>query len=586
MKKTIKVSAKSYEQAVGKVLKQLNLNREDVDIELIKKTKGFLTQSSYEFEIGERQASQDGSYDIRFEDDGVYLIINPHKGAGKPINQNNLIKEIIEKRIDDIDKEILANAISSTQECREKIAPAQQEKKIDAKLSITIDKDAFTAYAEISPPLGGKMIEYDAVLQQLEQNGIVFGIKHENIKNFIKESKFNQRFIIANGIPPIDGQDGKVKYYFNKNKQLKPKELENGRVDYHELGLVENIKKGQCLAEITHASKGQDGTNVYGKNIKAKDGKNINIKLGKNVELEGNKIIATDNGQATIIKNMINVYRVYEVNGDVDNSTGNIDFIGNIIIKGNVLTGFEVKAGGNIDIFGAVEGAIIKAEGDIKIHRGVQGRNLGLINCGGNLVSSFVENARIVVRGKMKADAILHSHVYCNDVIELDGKRGIIVGGVVKALNGIKAKSIGSSMCTGTEIEVGCDPLLREEYNKMKEQLKVKKVEIAKAEKVISLLNKYERKAGLDNSKQDVKVKAIKSKLSLMNESIKLEDKISQTEQKIQNMTKGKVSVLKTIYPGVKIVIGKSVYEVKDEMKYSTFKNQDGDIKVLAYENI
>ena len=55
----------------------------------------------------------------------------------------------------------------------------------------------------------------------------------------------------------------------------------------------------------------------------------------------------------------------YEVQADVDPTTGNIYFVGNVIIRGNVLSGFSVEAGGNVEVWGVVEGAVIKAGGDI-----------------------------------------------------------------------------------------------------------------------------------------------------------------------------------------------------------------------------
>ena len=53
----------------------------------------------------------------------------------------------------------------------------------------------------------------------------------------------------------------------------------------------------------------------------------------------------------------INVFPIYEVNGDVDYHTGNIDFVGTVVIRGNVLTGFRIRAAGDIRIVGGVEGA-------------------------------------------------------------------------------------------------------------------------------------------------------------------------------------------------------------------------------------
>jgi len=79
---------------------------------------------------------------------------------------------------------------------------------------------------------------------------------------------------------------------------------------------------------------------------------------GKNVLLaeDGLSLLAGIDGRVEIIDGKIHIYAVYEVSGNVDNSTGNIDFVGNVIIHGNVLTGFEVKSGGYIEVSGRVRG--------------------------------------------------------------------------------------------------------------------------------------------------------------------------------------------------------------------------------------
>ena len=56
-------------------------------------------------------------------------------------------------------------------------------------------------------------------------------------------------------------------------------------------------------------------------------------------------------------KEKLNVFPVYEVNGDVDYNIGNIDFVGTVVIRGNILTGFRVKASGDIRVTGGIEGA-------------------------------------------------------------------------------------------------------------------------------------------------------------------------------------------------------------------------------------
>ncbi len=83
-----------------------------------------------------------------------------------------------------------------------------------------------------------------------------------------------------------------------------------------------------------------------------------------------------------------------KIDGDVNYSTGNINYISNVVISGNVLSGFNVKSSKNITIKGFVEdGAIITAEGDIEIHNGIIGENT-VVKAGKYIIADYVHTSR------------------------------------------------------------------------------------------------------------------------------------------------------------------------------------------------
>ena len=103
-------------------------------------------------------------------------------------------------------------------------------------------------------------------------------------------------------------------------------------------------------------------------------------------------LFAEIDGQVMYIDGKLSVFATYEVPADVDNSTGNINFIGNVSIRGNVLAGFVVDVGGNVEVSGVVEGATIKAAGNIILRRGMTGNARVLI--GGDIVAKSLKTAR------------------------------------------------------------------------------------------------------------------------------------------------------------------------------------------------
>ena len=88
----------------------------------------------------------------------------------------------------------------------------------------------------------------------------------------------------------------------------------------------------------------------------------------------------------------ISVIPVIEVNGDVDLSTGNIEFVGNVIVRGSVQTGFFVKAGGDVEITGTVSGGIVEGK-DVVIRMGIIGMQNGYVSAVQDLQAKFIQNA-------------------------------------------------------------------------------------------------------------------------------------------------------------------------------------------------
>ena len=193
---------------------------------------------------------------------------------------------------------------------------------------------------------------------------------------------------------------------------------------------------------------------------------------------DGLQLISQVNGHASLIEDKVFVSNVYEVE-DVDVSTGDINYDGSVLVKGNVRSGYSIVAKGNIEVNGVIEGSYLKAEGDILLKRGIQGMGKAHVECNGNLVAKFIENARVVAGGFIQTESIMHSHVAAKGEIEVSGKKGFVTGGMIRSAKFIEAKNIGSPMGTDTVLEVGIDPIMKEHYQELH-------TEIREAEKVLS----------------------------------------------------------------------------------------------------
>jgi len=217
---------------------------------------------------------------------------------------------------------------------------------------------------------------------EIENELITYNIKYGILKeDIIKCSEVVEisELLIAKGKEPIDKIDDRLEIQYNiAHKELLYENQDKEQiVDYKAIGTVNAVEVGQVLAVLYPGADGEDGTDITGKIVKTKNAKKIVLAAGSGAEMKDEcTVVARIEGRPSAKGNTFFVYKTYEVNGDVELKTGNVKFLGDIIIHGNVTEGMIVESGNSILIKDNVAEAIITANGDIVIH--------------GNIFHSFV----------------------------------------------------------------------------------------------------------------------------------------------------------------------------------------------------
>ncbi len=416
----------------------------------------------------------------------------------------------------------------------------------------------------------------------LVDQGIVYGVKDDVLKSLVNNPIYDEEILIAEGIKPVNGRDGIVTYHFDIKRENRPNILVDGSVDYKNLSKIESVNKGKVLCTFTLPTMGTPGKSVEGKILKSINGKKVRIPKGKNVSItkDGLSLVASIDGQVMFFDGKVNVFATYEVPADVGNTTGNIKFIGNVVVRGNVLSGFDIDAGGFVEVLGVVEGATIKAGADIILRRGMHGMNKGVLISGADVISSYIEHSTVYAKNDIKADAIMHSQICCGNRVQLSGRKGLLVGGNTKAGREVIAKVIGSPMSTKTEIEVGLDPALKEQYKALREELQLLQNDLKKTSQVISLLQKMQSAGSLKDDKKEMLGKSIRTRIFQHGRISEIKTQISNIETKMQEETKSTVTSYSIIYSGTSVAIGSAVMNVKDPLHYCTLYKDGVDVRV------
>ncbi|NLW01888.1 MAG: DUF342 domain-containing protein [Clostridiaceae bacterium] len=526
---------------------------------------------------------QTKGYEITYKEDGVYLTVYPPVGFINKVNQNDVLNHIAKKGIERYNANLIVEAVKRRDGKAVKIAEPQPEKKVDSTVEAYASDDKMQAFITATQPEGGGAAPtFEMIIRALHDKGIVACINEGRIREFENNPIYGVPVLVAEGIPAENGKNGSLRYLVDIHKDRKPIIMEDGTVNYKDINLIANITKDQKLVEVIPPVPGKNGMNVVGTELKALDGKPAVIPRGRGVYMnpEGTELYAEIDGQLKIVDGKINVYSVYEVPADVDNSTGNIRFIGNVTVRGNVLSGFEIEAGGDIEVSGVVEAARLRAAGNIILRRGMVGGGKGELIAGGDIIAKFIENSKVEVEGDLKAEALMHCNIKCGSSIILGGRKGLLVGGIARVGKFVEAKYLGNQMFTQTIVEVGFDPHMRERLKFLKAEIVKMEDGHNKANQAIALLNRLKNATGeLTLEKRELLAKSTRTKFFYENKLAEYKKEMATIEERLQHGVSGRIKVMGSVYPGVRVVIGNAMLYIKEENKYCTMYSDGADIR-------
>ncbi|MBP5174343.1 MAG: FapA family protein [Treponema sp.] len=533
----------------------------------------------------------DGIYHVRRFGDGIYLKIVLPVGKGRPVNFNDVIIEAKRADTRTLDDALIKKlCVEGTNDDYAEIGSYSRVAAGDAIFAVDIAKDEMSATITASPPSqSGSEISMDAILQKLRIQGVVAGILEDKIIEFVDNPVYNIPFEVAAAVLPKDGNDAYIDYKVETDHtKLRLKEADNGQVDFKQLNLIENVVEGQVLAVKVLPQQGKGGKTIMGRYLEAKNGKDINIPLGQNVKIgdDGLSIVATCNGEVLLQGDKLSVEPVREEKG-VNIKTGHITFMGTVIVRGNVEDGFNIKADGNVEVYGTVGNCRIEAGGDIVISQGVSGRHEGFISTPKSIWAHHVENVKIEAGEYVIInDSIVNSEVTAMKKIVLKGKRAQIVGGHLFATEEITAKNLGSPAGgTETVLEVGIDPKAKKRMQELQEMQAKLVAELEEIDLSIAHLEEQRKiRRSLPKDKEESLNQLITRKNEIDDETAKASEEINEIDARLKDLkVAGKFNISGTAYAGAKIRVRDREDDLKTNVKAVTFYYENGFVRRGKY---
>jgi len=450
--------------------------------------------------------------------------------------------------------------------------PDEPTPDLDAEVQVFLTGRNMTAWILIFPPSGmGKNVTREMLEDALYDAKVSFGVD-EDLLDQLSESPepYFRLYLAARGRPPVNGEDGRVEDLFSRIPTKTLQEDESGRVDFTSLEIVQNVKEGDTICNITPPTAGCDGMSVLNQSLHARSGKPAHVPKGRNTDLseDGCRLVAKCDGHLEFSGRSFLVKAVLDIAANVDYSTGNISCLGDVHIYGDICSGFTVRATGNITVDGVVEASVVEAGGDLVVRKGVQGNGTAILRAHRNVLARYMESCNVYARENVEAECLINCEVYSDSKVTVRSGRGVIVGGHVYASELVSASVVGSRSELSTGIILGGRPCEAFERQTLAQEIETLKDELEKLGRQPDSPVKARQM-----SKTRMQISANKMKLLQFDKELeKLGDRRINKNGRME---------CDIVYPGTEIAIDHCYYKVAHETRQCVATIMEGDIVLI-----
>ena len=420
-----------------------------------------------------------------------------------------------------------------------------------------------SAYAcLLRPENGGEELTLEEFLGDLHYEGICSGVLQEEIEREFPLGYF-RIFRVAQGKPPVAGEDGKVTELFQRRKNM-CLEVQNGsQVDFNQDAQLQPIRKGTVICLIRAPKAGTDGMDVTGQTIPSPPPAGACIPQGKNTVIGkgGQALTADADGILYIEDDRFCIHEQKVIDGDLDQFQGTLQISGNLYIGGNVDGGVEVEATGEIVINGKMgQARVTSTGGTIRVQKGIYGtKGKTFLSASYQVQSPVMEGAEIDVGTSVIAETISHSVIRCGGTVYVMSGRGMILDSHIQAEDSVLCLRVGNLAGGRSRFSVGYPLDVPESWKKLKDELAGVQSSI---EKLWELIGGLRKKGFRITEEEKVLLEQLVEQRGLYSEKRDaLTAELKCFDQVLDKRSKGRVRCEK-LFPTLEVQIGKLTEEI------------------------
>ena len=435
--------------------------------------------------------------------------------------------------------------------------------QVEPEINVIRDPGGMSLELVIRGPFSPRY-DYDYFIRMLDEERVIFGVDGSALRRLAEEYRAQSnparhyRALVAEGYPPEPGRDGSVEILI---PDPPPVSIDDqGRADFRNIQKFQTVREGEILARVTPPVPGKSGTNIYGEEVIPSPPRAVELEAGDNVTIhvqpEYNEYRAARQGIFVKGESKIAVSPVLVVPASVGLSSGNVNYDGNVRIGQNVERGSLVSCYGDCEVGGTVETGDVRIGGTLTVRKGVNTRQEGMINVGGNLQAVYVENTKATVEGSILVQkSVINSQLVSYSDLIMQTRGATVTGGEVLLYGSMSTDVLGSKTEIPTRVIVGLHQknamyhdLHRKELEEIEKEYEKKVEEINKIKIYVQRMRgriPIDRQAALR-----VKYKEYKDMAELR---ARLQQQIMDLRESRYNPEEVRVIIRDVAYPGVTI---------------------------------
>ncbi len=464
-----------------------------------------------------------------------------------------------------------------------------QKKPSSHSVRLLIAKDGSSAELVLPPDADSEHLTYEWCHIMLQEASIeITDEVRENLRELLGGYVAGQelRGRIATGQPVKHGEDG----YIEWEEGLEPADVADPEAEAEDASEIENpetapdapksppaavcfyshsaftmVTSGQRIGRVVPPSLGCAGRDVRGLTIPAYEGKPVRVKFDESISLSDDGVLTSCvDGVLSRSGIRISVREFLEITGNVDFSTGHIDFEGDAKIHKGIRDLFEVRATGNIEIGQLIEAATVEAGGDIYARGGIAGRERGKISAKGDMTIRYLDSSSVSVGGTLRFEREM---INCNASVmgSIESPGGAIIGGEITVVGRLLASVLGSSSQVVTTIHAASVPMLEDKLEALRKVIEDFQGREEKVKREITRLAEPGRVLSPDDR---VRVKELGAELKgIQSKRTTCEASSKDLAERIASIRTVDINIEKMLHAGVRIVVGNQIYRINKDLK-------------------